>query len=154
MYVQSLVVELCSVLNTQLTKNWISYGYFSVCVRLCFHIYVLICVTASCLIVMSWSCVFHQTLCRVRGYLCDEKPTWGWLDTRPQLFIRPPTFFFFFCFFSPSVCVCVSVCLRIFQEKWSSVAPLWALTCEWHQASGHSVSVCSATSTGTSISSN
>lgn len=53
---------------------------------------------------MSWCCVFHWTLCRVRGYLCDEKPTWGWLDTWPQLFIRPPTVFF----------LCVLACIWLY----------------------------------------
>lgn len=53
---------------------------------------------------MSRCCVFHWTLCRVRGYLCDEKPTWGWLDTWPQLFIRPPTVFF----------LCVLACIWLY----------------------------------------
>lgn len=50
-------------------------------------------------------------------------------------------------------CRCLSVCLCPYDKSWSSVAPGWALTCEWHRAAGRSVSVCSSTSTGTSISS-
>lgn len=81
---------------------------------LCFHVYscahacVCVCDGGSPCLIISWCCVFHRTLCNVRGYLCDERPTWGWLDTRPQLFIGPPTV----CF---RVCVCVSTYPLVYE---------------------------------------
>lgn len=63
-----------------------------------------------------------------------------------QLFIRPPAGF--------CLLACIWLYVRVCAYMPPSVVTLWALTSEWHQASGHSDSVCSSTSTGTSISSN
>lgn len=95
-----------------LTQDFISYGWFlwlraCLCSCICISAWVcsllrVLCDSSSPCSIMSWCYVFRWTLFRVKGYLCDERPTWGWLDTRAQLFIRPPTGF------------CLSACIWLF----------------------------------------
>lgn len=122
MYVRSLVWKLYTPLNTALTEGLISYSKFSLCAFVLSHLHLCahacVCVWQQ-LSLFDNELVFHWTLCRVKGYLCDERPTWGWLDTRPQLFIRPPTV----CCVLARIRLCVSVSMCTCQQSEAVLHP-------------------------------
>lgn len=127
MYLLIGMEAVCWILNIILWIHfWLRVSFPTVrLLCMCFHIcicalmYVFMCDSSSPCLIMSWCCVFHWTLCRVRGYLCDERPTWGWLDTRPQLFIRPPTVFWALA----SICVGLCVCMCTSQQSETVLHP-------------------------------
>lgn len=86
-----LIIKVASCSGLMVTSL---SGFVPVCPLTFAFVFSLVCLcdsSARCLI-MSCCCVFLWTLCGARGYLSKGLPG-GWLDTRPQLFIRPPTGF-------------------------------------------------------------